>query len=373
MRHQRLDPRRLQGHAGRSQGAARAAGRVARRDLRRSRSTRRSTSTRSRASCSASARESYVVGSHEFYLGYAIAQQQAALPRRRPLPPDRERSPTRSPRVLHVPARDPAARQPRRALGQRPRRDARPTSCRRSPQEIVRGDYLDRVHIGLDFFDASINRVAAWVIGTRNMLKALLIALLEPADDAAQARSGRRLHRAAGAAGGIEDAAVRRGVGSLLRSRSVPVGGAWLKEIKTYEDEVLRVVPDSVRLPASSSQLPGMVASSVMRSNVRQSGSAGRSTSRRHQADLARAGGHASGARRADTTPSFSIRDTNDLFGYVEFDSQERWEAVAATEVCRRWWRHMRDVMPSPDDDSASHAAAHRGLSHRAALSPIRP
>src|SRR5207302_6163057 len=47
-------------------------------------------------------------------------------------------------------------------------------------QEVVRGDYLDRVHLGLDFFDASINRVAAWVIGTRNMLRALLIALLEP-------------------------------------------------------------------------------------------------------------------------------------------------------------------------------------------------
>ena len=47
-------------------------------------------------------------------------------------------------------------------------------------QELVRGDYLGRAHIGLDYFDASINRVAAWVIGTRNMLKALLMALLEP-------------------------------------------------------------------------------------------------------------------------------------------------------------------------------------------------
>ena len=44
---------------------------------------------------------------------------------------------------------------------------------------MVRGDYLGRTHIGLDFFDASINRVAAWVIGGR-MLKALLLALLEP-------------------------------------------------------------------------------------------------------------------------------------------------------------------------------------------------
>jgi L-rhamnose isomerase len=47
-------------------------------------------------------------------------------------------------------------------------------------QETVRGGFLDRVHIGLDFFDASINRVAAWVIGSRSALKALLLALMEP-------------------------------------------------------------------------------------------------------------------------------------------------------------------------------------------------
>ena len=47
-------------------------------------------------------------------------------------------------------------------------------------QELVRGNFLERTHIGLDYFDAWINRVAAWVIGARAMLKALLIALLEP-------------------------------------------------------------------------------------------------------------------------------------------------------------------------------------------------
>ncbi len=47
-------------------------------------------------------------------------------------------------------------------------------------EEIVRANAFERVHIGLDFFDASINRVAAWVIGARNMRKALLLALLEP-------------------------------------------------------------------------------------------------------------------------------------------------------------------------------------------------
>ncbi len=49
-------------------------------------------------------------------------------------------------------------------------------------QEIVRGGFLSRVHIGLDYFDASINRVAAWAIGSRNTLRALLMALLEPID-----------------------------------------------------------------------------------------------------------------------------------------------------------------------------------------------
>ncbi len=48
--------------------------------------------------------------------------------------------------------------------------------------EIVRAEALERVHIGLDYFDASINRIAAWTIGSRNTLRALLVALLEPRD-----------------------------------------------------------------------------------------------------------------------------------------------------------------------------------------------
>jgi L-rhamnose isomerase len=47
-------------------------------------------------------------------------------------------------------------------------------------REIIRCGLLDRVHIGLDYFDGSIDRVSAWTVGMRNMRKALLIALLEP-------------------------------------------------------------------------------------------------------------------------------------------------------------------------------------------------
>lgn len=51
----------------------------------------------------------------------------------------------------------------------------------------------------------------------------------------------------------------------------------------------------------------------------------------------------------------FLDRQTGDLFAYAEIESEERWEAIAGTDVCRRWWRHMRDVMPSrPDGEPLS-------------------
>ena len=108
-------------------------------------------------------------------------------------------------------------------------------------QELVRGDFLDRVHIGLDYFDASINRVAAWVIGTRNMLKALLMALLEPTDTLRDAGGDRRLHRPAGAARGMQDDAVRRGLGSLLRDRRTCRSARALARVKSrrYEERIL--------------------------------------------------------------------------------------------------------------------------------------
>jgi L-rhamnose isomerase len=110
-------------------------------------------------------------------------------------------------------------------------------------QEIVWGGYLGRVRIGLDYFDASINRVAAWVIGTRNMLRALLLALLAPID---------RL-RAAEAAGDLTgrlallEEARTLPAGAVwdchcLRA-GVPVAEAWLAEVRQYEKAVLSQRP----------------------------------------------------------------------------------------------------------------------------------
>lgn len=79
-------------------------------------------------------------------------------------------------------------------------------------QEIVRNDALERIHVGLDYFDASINRVAAWAIGARNTLRALLMALLEP----------RQLLRQYEIEG---DFSARLGLQEELKS--MPVGAAW--------------------------------------------------------------------------------------------------------------------------------------------------
>ncbi|MBX0329272.1 L-rhamnose isomerase [Oscillochloris sp. ZM17-4] len=106
-------------------------------------------------------------------------------------------------------------------------------------QELVRGDFLGRTHIGLDFFDASINRVAAWAIGTRNALRALLMALLEPTallreQEAAGDYTARlaTLEELKGLPfGAVWDAYCLR--------QGAPVGLGFLGEVRAYERDVL--------------------------------------------------------------------------------------------------------------------------------------
>ncbi len=106
-------------------------------------------------------------------------------------------------------------------------------------EEIVRGGFLRRVHIGLDFFDASINRVAAWVTGVRAMLKALLLALLEPtAALRAFEIQGDFTSRLA-----MLEELKTLPFGAVwdyyCEKQGTPVGKAWLDEVKRYENEVL--------------------------------------------------------------------------------------------------------------------------------------
>jgi L-rhamnose isomerase len=103
----------------------------------------------------------------------------------------------------------------------------------------VRGDFLPRTYIGLDFFDASINRVAAWTVGTRNAIKALLLALLEP---------GAKLREVEAAGDYTLRLALLEELKTLpfgavwdehCRRTDVPVGTAWLDEVKSHESAVL--------------------------------------------------------------------------------------------------------------------------------------
>jgi L-rhamnose isomerase len=124
------------------------------------------------------ASESYVVGSHEFYLGYAVEHGLLLCLDSGHFHPTEVISDKISSVLLYV---DELLLHVSR--GVRWDSDHVVTlgdELQAIMQEIVRGEFLDRVHVGLDFFDASINRVAAWVIGTRNALRALLLALLEP-------------------------------------------------------------------------------------------------------------------------------------------------------------------------------------------------
>jgi L-rhamnose isomerase len=106
-------------------------------------------------------------------------------------------------------------------------------------QEIVRNDGLDRIHIGLDYFDASINRVAAWTIGARNTLKALLVALLEPLDTLKQyEREGDFSSRLA-MMEELKSMPFSAVWDYYCQCKGVPVGMDMLRVIKAYEKEEL--------------------------------------------------------------------------------------------------------------------------------------
>lgn len=122
--------------------------------------------------------ESFVVGSHEFFLGYAAKNQIALCLDAGHFHPTEGIADKISSVLLYVP-------ELLLHVSRGVRWDSDHVVLFDDPtqaimQELVRGEALSRTHIGLDFFDASINRIAAWAIGTRAAQKCLLTALLEP-------------------------------------------------------------------------------------------------------------------------------------------------------------------------------------------------
>jgi L-rhamnose isomerase len=181
--------------------------------------------------------ESYVVGSHEFYLGYAVKNGILMCLDAGHYHPTEGIADKISAVLCYLPeillhvsrgvrwdsdhvvtATDDLA-----AIG----------------REIVANGFTKRVHLGLDFFDASINRIAAWVIGARCLLRSLLVAMLEPTE---------RLRTAEQAGDYTTRLMLQEELKTFpwasvwdefCRREDVPVGEAWLAEVRRYEHDVL--------------------------------------------------------------------------------------------------------------------------------------
>lgn len=181
--------------------------------------------------------ESYTVGSHEFYMNYAAKNNKIYLLDTGHFHPTEVISDKISSMLLF---NDKIALHVSRPV----RWDSDHVitfndELQEIAKEIVRNDALNRVIIGLDFFDASINRIAAWVLGTRNMIKALLFALLLPNDELKKLQEE-------------EDFTKRLVLMEELKSypfgdiwnyychiNNVPIQDEWYGIVKKYEEEEL--------------------------------------------------------------------------------------------------------------------------------------
>ena len=181
--------------------------------------------------------ESYTVGSHEFYLGYAAKHQKVYCLDAGHFHPTESLADKLSSVLQFVP--EVLLHVSRGVRWDSDHVVILDDQTRAIFEEVVRGGYLPRVHIGLDYFDASINRLAAWVIGARAAQKALLAALLEPA---ARLRAAEKAGDHALRLALFEEArALPLGAvwDEFCRRQDTPVGLAFMDEVKAYERTVL--------------------------------------------------------------------------------------------------------------------------------------
>ncbi|QQE11067.1 L-rhamnose isomerase [Planctomycetota bacterium] len=181
--------------------------------------------------------ESYVVGSHEFYMGYAVSRGILYCLDAGHYHPTEMISEKISAlfnylpeMLLHV------------SRGVRWDSDHVVTlndEIYAIAQELVRNDFTKRTHIGLDFFDASINRIAAWTIGTRNMIKALLAAHLEPTKNLIELEKQSDLTSRLALLEENKTLPFGAVWDYYCLKNNVPARDNWLTEIKIYENDVL--------------------------------------------------------------------------------------------------------------------------------------
>jgi len=181
--------------------------------------------------------ESYTVGSHEFYMGYAVTRQKLLCLDAGHFHPTEMISEKISSVLMFCPGLLLHVSRPVRW-------DSDHVVCfddelQQIAKELVRSDQLEKVHIGLDFFDASINRVAAWVIGTRNMVKALLFAMLEPIETIRNAELEMDFTKRLVMFEELKSLPWTSVWDYYCMKQDVPVGASWFYEIKQYEKDIL--------------------------------------------------------------------------------------------------------------------------------------
>ena len=181
--------------------------------------------------------ESYTVGSHEFYMGYAVSRQKVLCLDAGHFHPTEMISDKISSVMMFCPELLLHVSRPVRW-------DSDHVVCfddelQQIAKELVRSGQLEKIHIGLDFFDASINRIAAWVIGTRNMIKALLFAMLEPIDTLQAAELDMDFTKRLVLFEELKSLPWMAVWDYYCMKQDVPVGMAWFDEIGQYEQNVL--------------------------------------------------------------------------------------------------------------------------------------
>ncbi|WP_313651580.1 L-rhamnose isomerase [Pantoea sp.] len=181
--------------------------------------------------------ESYTVGSNEFYLGYAVSRQTALCLDAGHFHPTEVISDKISAAMLYVPRLLLHVSRPVRWDSDHVVLLDDETQAIAS--EIVRHQLSDRVHIGLDFFDASINRIAAWVIGTRNTQKALLRALLEPTERLRQAESSGDYTTRLALLEEQKSLPWQAVWEAWCLRHDVPADASWLGDVRHYEQQIL--------------------------------------------------------------------------------------------------------------------------------------
>jgi L-rhamnose isomerase len=181
--------------------------------------------------------ESYTTGSHEFYMGYAVSRKTLLTLDAGHFHPTEMISDKISSVLLFCPGLLLHVSRPVRWDSDHV--VILDDELQAIAKELVRSGKLDKIHIGLDYFDASINRVAAWVIGTRNMIKALLIALLEPTASLKQAELKMDYTARLACMEELKSLPWSAVWDYYCVQKGVPTGMAWFDEVRRYEEQVL--------------------------------------------------------------------------------------------------------------------------------------